>query len=187
MTNLFFIRHAESDLKIKDDFSRSLTEKGLNDSKRLPLIFKYLKIDYFYSSPYIRSIDTIKYLANSHNSDIIKIENFRERTIGKWLDDFDDFMAYSRKQWNDFNYKLTGGESLKEVQARNIAEINKLLEKHIDQNIVIGTHGTAMSTILNYYDADYGYDDYLHIAKIMPYIIRLEFKNNKYIGSSVFD
>jgi len=28
------------------------------------------------------------------------------------------------------------------------------------KNIVIGTHGTALSTIINYYDSTYGYDDF---------------------------
>ncbi|CAM4049266.1 hypothetical protein COLU111180_20840 [Cohnella lubricantis] len=34
-TTIFFVRHAESDISIKDEMSRPLTPKGLSDSRRV--------------------------------------------------------------------------------------------------------------------------------------------------------
>jgi len=34
-----------------------------------------------------------------------------------WIEDFNSF---AKKQWEDFDYKLSDGESLREVQNRNI-------------------------------------------------------------------
>ena len=47
---------------------------------------------------------------------------------------------------------------------------------------MIGTHGTALSTILNYYDRGFGLDDFLRIVSWMPYIIELNFEDNKLIS-----
>ncbi len=35
----------------------------------------------------------------------------------------------------------------------------KLIEHYKGKNIVIGGHGTALSTIINYFDASFGYED----------------------------
>lgn len=51
-----------------------------------------------------------------------------------------------------------------------------------DKEIVVGTHGTALSSILNFYDDSFGCDDFLRIIDWMPYIIELDFEGNKLIG-----
>lgn len=179
MTNLFFIRHAESDIKIKDDSKRPLTIKGINDCQKIPIIFEKIDLDHFYCSPYIRSVETIRPLANQRNEKIIICENFRERIIGSWVD---DFLDYSRKQWKNFDFKVDNGESLSEVRKRNLKEINNLLNKHPGQNIVIGTHGTALCSIINYYEPKMGYDFFLSIVDKMPFIIKMEFNDMNYIS-----
>ncbi len=55
-------------------------------------------------------------------------------------------------------------------------------EKDPDKEIVIGTHGTALSTILNFYDNSFGCEDFLRIIDWMPYIIELDFEGNKLVG-----
>ena len=107
------------------------------------------------------------------------MDNLRERKISNnWINNFDE---YSKNQWNDFSYKLMEGESLIEVQKRNINELDSILNENIGKNIIIGTHGTALSTIINYYDKTYNYENFMEIVNIMPYIIMLEFNNSKYI------
>ena len=46
---------------------------------------------------------------------------------------------------------------------------------------MVGTHGTALSTILNYYDSTFGVEGFLRIINYMPYIIRLGFDGMKLI------
>lgn len=55
-----------------------------------------------------------------------------------------------RKRWADHNYHEEGGESIAMVQKRNIEALNEILSDNTDKDIVIGTHGTALSTILNF-------------------------------------
>ncbi len=71
--------------------------------------------------------------------------------------------------------RATDGESLSEVQKRNIAALQSVLKTYQGKNIVIGTHGTALSTIINYYDKDFGYCDFQRIKKLMPWVVRMEF------------
>ena len=67
------------------------------------------------------------------------------------------------------------------VQERNIAALSDILKNNRNKNIVIGTHGTALSTILNYYDNSYNCDSFLRIIDWMPYIIELDFEGTSLI------
>lgn len=87
-TTVYFIRHAKSDLSVKDDRSRPLTAKGHEAAMDLVTRFSAIHFDAIYSSPYTRTIDTVKPLASSKGLMIIPKEDFRERRIGKWVADF---------------------------------------------------------------------------------------------------
>lgn len=179
MTIIYFIRHAESDTNIIEDRIRPLTEAGLKNSIKVGELLSDVNIEYLFSSPYKRSVDTIIPLANILNKEIIEIEDFRERKITDiWIEDFEGF---SKRQWDDFDYKIEGGESLNEVQNRNIRSLNKILEKYNNSIIAIGTHGTALSTIVNYYNNDFSINDFNRIKSIMPWIVKMEFDNDKFI------
>jgi 2,3-bisphosphoglycerate-dependent phosphoglycerate mutase len=49
-------------------------------------------------------------------------------------------------------------------------------------SVVLGTHGTALSTILNYFDPTYNYESFYRIIDFMPYIIRLDFEGAVCVG-----
>lgn len=171
MTKMYFVRHAKPDLRNKSE-DRVLSNKGIKDSI---LVLNYLldkDIDVFVSSPYPRSIQTIEPLARVLKKEMTLIEDLKERKVGKWVDDFNE---YSRQQWNDFDYKILEGESLNEVQTRNIKALNNVLLENKNSNICVGTHGTALSTIINYYDRNFGYNDFNRIKNIMPWIVVISF------------
>ncbi|MDR1736729.1 MAG: histidine phosphatase family protein [Oscillospiraceae bacterium] len=183
MTTVYFIRHAESDNAVRDGRIRPLTEKGLHDRAFVTDFLRDKYIDAVLSSPYKRAIDTVAPFAEERGLEIRLIEDFRERrsdvdftreTFG-----FEEFM---RRQWADFNYTYSNGESLAEVQSRNIAALNGVLAKYKDKPVVIGTHGTALSTIINYYDPTYGYDDFMPMVDIMPWVVRMEFNGDGCVG-----
>lgn len=172
-TTLYFIRHAEPNCKNHDDVLRELTEEGINSSKKLVNQFASIAIDRFYSSPYRRSIDTIKPLADSKNKQITIVDDLRERKLSDgWIDNFNEV---AQKQWEDFNYKLPNGESLNEVQERNIGALNSILAISRNETVVIGTHGTALSTIINYYQKDFKFEMFNKYKHEFPWIVKFEF------------
>lgn len=176
MTTIYFVRHAEPNYANHDDITRELTSKGLEDRKLVSEYLKDKEIDIVLSSPYKRAIDTVKHFADINNHKIGIIDDFRERKIDSvWIGDFN---AFCKNQWSDFTYKLYDGETLFEVQVRNIRALNYVLEKYRNRKVVVGSHGTALSTIINYFDSNFGYDSFLKIKTLMPWIVKFTFCNN---------
>ncbi len=171
MTTIYFVRHCKPDAKIYDDRNRPLTEEGLEDSKQVLEILRDKKIDIFISSPYKRSYDSIKKAADYYKKSIITDERLRERKAGKNSNNHEMF----KKRWADFNFAEEDGESIGSVQKRNIEALNEILEKYQNKTIVIGTHGTALSSILKYYDTSFNGESFMKIIDLMPYIVKMEF------------
>lgn len=178
MTRVYFVRHAQPEHTWKEDRTRPLTIEGKRDAAIVLEFLKDKKIDVFYCSPYKRSIDTISDTAAFFGKEIITDEDLREREKGPNGNNHGMF----QKRWADHSYHEEGGESIAMVQKRNMKALNKILSDNKDKQIVIGTHGTALSTILNFYDNSFGCNDFLRIIDWMPYIIELDFEEGKLCG-----
>ena len=177
MTIIYFVRHAEPNYNNHDDKNRELTLKGIKDTKLVTEFLKDKKVDYIFSSPFKRSIDTVKHFSEFIGKNIEIVEDFRERKVNDvWIEPFHD---YCKAQWKDFDYKMENGESLREVQIRNINALEKLLAEYEDNILVIGSHGTALSTIINFYDNNFAYEQFLKYQKLMPWIVKLTFDKSK--------
>ncbi|MCL2077546.1 MAG: histidine phosphatase family protein [Oscillospiraceae bacterium] len=175
LTTVYFIRHAESDYSVRDEVARPLTQKGLADCRFVTEFLSDKSINAVLSSPFRRAVDTVSDFAQRNKLKTEIIENFKEHKWGdEWLSQ-PDFFTLIERQWADFDYKLYGGESLSEVQIRNIAALRQALAKYNGKNIAIGTHATALSTIINYYDNTYGYKDFMAIVDLMPWAVKMSF------------
>lgn len=185
MTTVYFVRHAEPDYTNHNDMERPLTIKGKEDST---LVTKYLRdknIDIVLSSPFVRAIETVKDFTESFGLSIQIVEEFRERKVDNvWIE---DFIKFTEQQWSDFDYKLSDGECLREVQMRNINTLMLVLREHRDKNIVIGSHGTALSTIINYFEPTFGFDDFQKIRNVMPWIVKLTFQEDELVHIEKID
>ena len=173
MTKVYFVRHAEPNYNNRDDMSRELTAKGMADREPVTQFLSDKNIEVVLSSPYKRAVDTVAHFADSKGLGIEIVDNIKERKVDSiWIE---DFTAFSKAQWADFNYKLSDGESLNEVQSRNISALKNVLDKYKGRNIVIGSHGTALSTVINYYDNSFGYENFEKIRMVMPLIVEFTF------------
>jgi len=173
MTKLYFVRHAQPEHGWKDDFTRPLTKEGVEDSKKVTELLKDVIFDYCVCSPYKRSKDTIKECALQHGLDIREDIRLRERESNNG-----NTKEMIKERWLDFDKHEEGGESLKMVQNRNIEAILELLQENEGETILIGTHGTALSMIINYFDNNFGFDDFWRIIDFTPYIISMEFNKD---------
>ena len=178
MTTVYFVRHAQPEHNWEDDRTRPLTEEGKKDSAIVVDFYKDRKIDAFYCSPYKRSMDTIAQAADFFGKEILTDERLREREKGPDSSNLGMFL----KRWADHDYHEDGGESIAMVQKRNIEALHEILAANPGKEIVIGTHGTALSTILNFYDSSFGCEDFLRIIDWMPYIMELDFEDGKQVG-----
>lgn len=184
MTKIYFVRHAQPVHAHEDDRTRPLTEEGLKDSEVVLEALKDKRIDAFYCSPYKRSIDTIKSTAEYFGMEIHTDERLREREKGKNGNGGGGRSAKEMfaKRWADHEYHEKGGESIGMVQRRNIEAIGEIVSQNEGRCVVIGTHGTALSAVMNYFDASFGLEDFLRIIDFMPYIVEMDIADGKAVS-----
>lgn len=187
MTTIYFVRHASSDASVHNPMLRPLTDKGKADAILVAKYFQDKNIHFAFSSPYQRAVDTLLPFTSTIHLPITIVEDFREHeTISDSYPD-EEYFPFIQKYWSDPTYKLPGDESIHDLQQRNIRALEKILVSCAEKNSMIGTHGMALSSILNFYDSSYGYKDFLSMVKIKPWIVKMTFQNTKHLHTEYID
>ena len=125
---------------------RILSIEGEEESRRLANNKDLQNVQEIYSSSYVMSIATAKYLARKLE-EIQIVSEIGERVLGNLGDK--RIRMVNELQENDFDYKLSGGESLNEVKRRMVRFLSSLLEKHCDKTIALFTHNVAITCLLS--------------------------------------
>ena len=154
MTTIYFMRHSETlkynninnndSLQIQNE-KWPLTINGENIAKEKSKIKELSHFDVVYSSNYVRAISTAKYFTN----DKVNIdEAFGERKFG--INNWEELpTTFGEKQFKNFDYKLNDGESLNEVIFREINSLNRILNEHKNQKILVVGHSTAFASLFS--------------------------------------
>lgn len=156
MTTIYLIRHSKP-MKVNNTFNKdnlqlqneksSLSIEGEQIAKEKLNKKEFDDIDIIFSSNYVRTIQTAKYLSEKNSAEINAISDFGERKFG--IDSWDELPDnFERKQFLDENYKLNNGENQKEVRDRMYSVIMKILNEYPNKRIAIVSHGTAISYLL---------------------------------------
>lgn len=158
MTTLYLIRHS---VRMKrDDIEtynttqpRIIKEEKIilssEGEKRAEILSKEVElqnIDVLYTSNCVRTLATAKYMMESQNLKANIDERLDERRVGKPNDDI--YPDWFIRQFQDFDYKTIGGESMREVQHRFNEVINEILEKHENKRIAVFAHAYAITSFL---------------------------------------
>ena len=177
MIKVYFVRHAKPETEGEDRY-RPLCAEGMADTALVVRTLGEKKIDAVYCSPYIRSIQTVEGLADSLGLPVNIDERLHERVSGGIWNDREKLV----RRWEDHEFHEKNGESIGSVQRRNIAALEDIFAANDGKTVVIGTHGTALSAIFNYYDPSFGLPEFLRIMKWMPYIVECDFEDGKMIS-----
>ena len=156
MTTIYLIRHSKP-LKVNNNFNSdnlqiqneksSLSIEGEQIAQEKLNKNEFANIDVLFSSNYVRTIQTAKYLSAKNNLEINIISDLGERKFG--IDSWDQLPEnFERKQFLDENYKIGDGESQKEVSNRMYSTIMKILDENKNKSIAIVSHATAISYLL---------------------------------------
>ncbi|WP_456270929.1 histidine phosphatase family protein [Bacillus sp. AK031] len=180
-TVVYMVRHGESH-KEGNERSRGLTNKGDLDAQRLTGILKGENIDTVVSSPYNRSILTVKHLAEQIGQEVLVFEDLKERMFSAQDTRLSDKELFPllEKSFLNLNFSLKGGESNAECQRRAIQVLEELLDTFRNQKVVIGTHGAVMTLMMGYFDSTYDLNFLLRTSK--PDIYKMEFSDKKLIN-----
>ena len=181
-TVVYMVRHGESP-KEGNERTRGLTVRGYMDAQRVTDILKKDKrMDVVVSSPYMRSISTVKELAKQIGQEVLVFEDLRERHFSskdRRLAD-KELRPLLEESFLNSNYSFEGGESNDECQKRAIKVLKELLDTYRDKEIVIGTHGAVMTLMMRYFDSTYDLD-FLHSTS-KPDIYRMEFNEQELVN-----
>lgn len=147
---VYLARHGETQWNKQDLFQGTmdspLTEEGIKHAKDISEYFSDKKINYIFTSPLGRSLETAKVIANSTNAEVIVIPEFHEMHFGifqgKKGDEvkrqFSEF--FTKRQENPYHKLFISypeGESYFDVYLRTIKVLISLLAQH-DNFVIVG-------------------------------------------------
>ena len=169
-TVVYLIRHSEStsknNLKMisNGDSNQVQNEKAflsVSGEKKAEQLSKHPElqnIDAVYSSSYVRALETAKYIALENNTIINVDDRFNERKIGNMGDM--EWKEFARLQMKDFNFKLSGGESLNQTKKRIVAAMKNILMFETGNRVALVSHSTALTCLLSAWcEVGHNYDD----------------------------
>lgn len=133
-----------------------LSEKGKSQADKLAEYLKDENIDKIYTTPFSRTKETVKKLAEIKNIQIEERSQLNEINFG-------DFEGLSfklieekypeevEKMINEgFEYKYPNGESLEETFIRVKNEIKKIISDNDNSTVLICSHGGTIRNIISY-------------------------------------
>lgn len=154
---VYITRHGQTEWNLEGKTqgwrNSDLTEKGIENAKRLGERLKYINFDCIYSSPLGRALDTAKYIRGNQKTKIILNESFKEMNFGIW-----EGMKHSEVNemypvqnyylWNKPElYEPVDGESFAELFNRVRSGIDNIFENPCYDNVLVVTHSFVLKTI----------------------------------------
>lgn len=159
MTTLFFVRHG-----VTDHTGRKLsgwmpdihlTEQGRAQAEALARRLEKVPFKAVYASPITRTVETARPIAASHRLDVKTRRGLGEVEYGKWTNR--SLKTLSRtKLWGKVQTwpsatRFPEGESLREVQARAIGEVERICAEHPKQTVCCVSHADVIRLVAAHY------------------------------------
>ncbi len=155
MTRLVLIRHGQSEANLKSVFAghtdAPLAELGKAQAEQTAAyVTKQYQVDGVYASDLKRAYATGKAVADCLGQTVIPCEKLREIYAGAWENQpFQALIDSGDENYETWRFDIgratcTGGESVKELQARIIKEITRIAEENTGRTVVLATHATPI-------------------------------------------
>ncbi len=160
MPTIFLFRHTETINTIDGKFRYNgfidvdVIPESLKRLKKYIPLLKYRNIKKIYSSDLKRAYKGAKVFAESLGLEVIKLKELREVKQGifeglTYDEIIEKYPEEAKKKFSDYvNYRVKGGESLKDAYNRIIPCVKKIFEK--SENSIIVAHGGVNMLILLY-------------------------------------
>lgn len=156
MTRLIFIRHAATDCFASRlagrDADVHLSAEGEIQGLRLAHTLKEQRIGKIYSSPQPRARETAQFMAELFGDSVRIAAQLDEIDYGDWTGrTFEELRAVA--QWREFNSvrsctRIPNGELMIEVQARVLALMECLCQRHPAMTVALVSHGDVIRAAL---------------------------------------
>lgn len=173
-TTLLIVRHGQTTFNVKHRMDgqkdTALTKAGVRQAEKLSTFLSTYSIDRIYSSPLSRSVITAEAVATHQDkvSTIEKIDDFREIDCGECtgLTRSEVAQTFPKlvEEWGkNTDPPFPNGESLRDVAARALPIVHRILSENAGKTILISGHGTLNAAIIGHY---------LHIPPAIRFTLR---------------
>lgn len=159
MTTLLLIRHAANDW-VGDRLAGwtpgvHLNEKGYQQAAALADRLAPWPLEAVYSSPLERAVETAEAVAARHSLRVRILEGMGESRYGDWtgqsIKELSKSPEWLKVQYNPSDARFPNGESLGEMQARAVAALESLRERHPKGVVAVFSHADVIKAAAAYY------------------------------------
>jgi probable phosphomutase (TIGR03848 family) len=159
MMNLLLIRHAENDWVGKRLAGWTpgihLNKQGRAQAETLAQRLAQVPLTAVYASPLERTMETARPLAQVHGLRVQVREPLGETHFGEWtgrsLDELKEEELWPVIQVTPGGARFPGGESMREVQARFVAELDAIRDAHGEETVAVVSHSDPIKMATAYY------------------------------------
>ena len=161
---LYVTRHGETDFNVEKRYTGStdipLNDKGLQQAKELASKVSDIRFDVIVSSPLLRARQTAEVIHNSSGVPVVVIDEFAEISAGVYEGltreeaqaKYPEVWArlaeiWVKMGWRPLDDAPTGGETLRQFDARIAAGLAKLKAEYPESKVLLVCHAFAARTI----------------------------------------
>lgn len=167
---IYLIRHCKA---TGQEPLAELTIEGSEKALELVSILEELHIDHIISSPYKRTLQTIKPFSESVGIPILIDDRLQERVLS--ADPMEDWLEQLERTFIERDLTFPGGESSNHALTRIRKVLDGVLENKQMHHVAIVSHGNILSLLINHYDQTFGFSHWQQMKN--PDIFVLEQAN----------
>jgi broad specificity phosphatase PhoE len=149
MTELLLVRHAETDWnrdgRWQGHADPPLNEAGRAQAHALAATLAGEQLDAIYTSDLRRAAETAAILGAALSRPVTPDPDLREIDVGSWSGLTREEVAERFPDWDTHD-----GESLDALQARIVAAVRRIADRHPDGLVLIVTHGGSIRSLERY-------------------------------------
>ncbi|HYI45425.1 MAG TPA: MSMEG_4193 family putative phosphomutase [Actinomycetota bacterium] len=159
MTTLWFVRHAvtsHTGKKLSGWMDGiPLTEEGKVQAATTADAMQKIPLKAIYSSPLDRTTQTARAIAKPHGLAVRSLRGIGEVEYGKWTNRSLKVLVRTKlwtqvQQWPS-GARFPDGESIREVQVRALAAVEKVVEEHPSEAVCCVSHGDVIKLVMAHY------------------------------------
>lgn len=166
MKRIYVVRHCKAE---GQSSGSPLTEKGFKQAKTLATFLDDVNVERIISSPYTRAVQTIEPLAKRQNIDVDTNVLLKERVLS--TEPLTDWSEKLKNSFEDPGLKFAGGESGEAASSRIVKVVEDIFNSELEHAIIV-THGNLMALLLNHFDKQFGFDEWITLSNPDVYLLK---------------